>query len=220
LDARISQNSIGPLYDRKASVYDMWGILTETRARKRALELADIHDGQDILEVAVGTGLAFRDIVKRNPHGTNFGIDISPGMLSKARKRMERLAERNYTLSEGTALGLDAEDESFDTLVNNYMFDLIEFNTMGAILTEFNRVLKKGGKLILVNMTLGERFGSRFYDWIYRISPKTMGGCRGVRMADILPQYGFKVELREYHQQLRFPSEVILALKSGPVSVD
>ena len=41
---------------------------------------------RNILEVAVGTGLAFYEIVKRNPEGTNIGIDISSGMLKKARK--------------------------------------------------------------------------------------------------------------------------------------
>ncbi|NIV98777.1 methyltransferase domain-containing protein, partial [Candidatus Saccharibacteria bacterium] len=64
------------------------GNLTESRARNRALELAEIQNGQKILEVAVGTGLAFYEIVKRNPDGTNIGIDISAGMLEKAQKRL------------------------------------------------------------------------------------------------------------------------------------
>ena len=66
---------------------------------------------------------------------------------------------------------------------------------------------------MLVNMTEGERFGSRLYDAVYRLSPKTMGGCRGVRLSDKLKQHGFRVETREYYQQLLFPSEVILAYK-------
>jgi ubiquinone/menaquinone biosynthesis C-methylase UbiE len=35
------------------------------------------------------------------------------------------------------------------------MFDLIPFDQMDTVLAEFNRVLKKGGKLVLVNMTIG-----------------------------------------------------------------
>ena len=54
--------------------------MTESRARNRAIELAEINDGQTILEVAVGTGLAFYEIVKRNPNGTNTGVDLSLGM--------------------------------------------------------------------------------------------------------------------------------------------
>ena len=78
---------------------------------------------------------------------------------------------------------------------------------------EFKRVLKKSGKLVLVNMTLGEKFGSGIYDRIYRVSPRLMGGCRGIRLSEKLKEHGFNVKQREYHQQCLFPSEVILAYK-------
>jgi ubiquinone/menaquinone biosynthesis C-methylase UbiE len=96
---------------------------------------------------------------------------------------------------------------------HNYMFDLITYADMDRVLAEFRRVLKAAGKLILVNMTNGETLGSKLYDFIYRLSPKIMGGCRGVRLADRVKQHGFAVEVREYHQQMLFPSEVILAHK-------
>ena len=89
LDAKVPQAEVAGVYDSLAKVYDIWGKLTETRARNRALELAEVENGQHILEVAVGTGLAFYEIVKRNPAGTNIGIDISEGMLKKAKKRRE-----------------------------------------------------------------------------------------------------------------------------------
>lgn len=90
LDAAIPQGEIGPLYDKISRVYDVWGRLTESKARKRALELADIRDGAAVLEVAVGTGLAFEGIVRQNPHGENMGMDLSPGMLARARRRLGR----------------------------------------------------------------------------------------------------------------------------------
>ncbi len=213
LDARVPQDKIGSVYDKIAPIYDIWGKLTESHARNRAIELSEIKDGQTILEVAVGTGLAFYEIVKRNPNGTNIGIDLSQGMLEKAKNRVSQLSEANYSLDVDTAFDLSVEDESIDTLVNNYMFDLISFEDMDKILLEFRRVLKKDGKLILVNMTEGERLGSKLYDFIYNISPKTMGGCRGVKLTERLQQHGFKVEVREYFQQMLFPSEVILAYK-------
>ena len=86
LDARIPQHEIGGIYNSLAGIYDIWGYLTESKARDRAIKLAEIKNGQNILEVAVGTGLAFYEIVKSNPDGTNVGIDISDGMLNKARK--------------------------------------------------------------------------------------------------------------------------------------
>jgi hypothetical protein len=64
---------------------------------------------------------------------------------------------------------------------------------------------------MLVNMTEGETVGSKLYDLIYRVAPKVMGGCRGVRLADRLQRHGFLVQVREYHEQMLFPSEVLLA---------
>lgn len=213
LDAQVSQNEIASVYDALAKIYDIWGNLTESRARSRALELAEIKNGLNILEVAVGTGLAFYEIVKRNPDGTNLGIDISAGMLKKAEKRLSRLSGANYELKKASAFNLDGEDAQFDVLINNYMFDLIPYDQMDAVLTEFKRKLKKEGKLVLVNMTLGQKFGSGIYDLVYRVSPRLMGGCRGIRLSEKLKEHGFHVKLREYHQQCLFPSEVILAQK-------
>ena len=211
LDAKVRQSEMASVYDKLSGIYDIWGKMTESRARNRAIGLAAIEDGQHILEVAVGTGLAFIEIVKRNPHGQNVGIDLSPGMLEKAKKRLSMLSGANYSLRTGTAFDLQIETGSIELLVNNYMFDLISFEDMDKVLLEFKRVLKPGGRLVLVNMTTGERFGSGLYDLIYRLSPKTMGGCRGVRLTDKLTAHGFTVETREYVQQMLFPSEVIVA---------
>ena len=213
MEARVPQSEIPAVYDTLSKTYDIWGKLAETRARSRALELADIHDGQKILEVAVGTGLAFYEIVKKNPNGINIGIDISNGMLQKAEKRLQSLSGANYRLETGNAFKIAEKSQRFDLLVNSYMFDLIAFNEMDGVLTEFKRVLKKDGKLILVNMTIGETIGSGIYNLIYRMSPRAFGGCRGVRLSEKLQQNGFQVITREYHQQLLFPSEIILALK-------
>jgi ubiquinone/menaquinone biosynthesis C-methylase UbiE len=93
------------------------------------------------------------------------------------------------------------------------MFDLMSEEDMDRALVEFKRVLKEGGRLVLVNMTQGERLGSSIYSHIYNISPKTMGGCRGVTLSDRLIKHGFIIATREYYQQMLFPSEVILAYK-------
>ncbi len=63
MDARVSQSDIPQVYDALSKTYDIWGRLAETKARNHAIELAGIHDGQKILEVAVGKGLAFFEIL-------------------------------------------------------------------------------------------------------------------------------------------------------------
>jgi ubiquinone/menaquinone biosynthesis C-methylase UbiE len=121
----------------------------------------------------------------------------------------------NYRLEIGTAFDLQVPSGSIDTLFNSYMFDLIPRADMDSALEEFRRVLKPGGRLVLVNMARGESRASRIYDAIYRLSPRALGGCRAVQMADRLQRHGFIVDAKEYHQQMLFPSELVLAHKSA-----
>ena len=87
---KLNKPEVIQVYSRMARIHDIWGILTESKARKRALALARIRDGESILEVAVGTGLTFHEILKANPHGHNTGIDLTPAILEKARRRSAR----------------------------------------------------------------------------------------------------------------------------------
>ena len=213
LDAKIPQHKISGLYDSMAWYYDVWAHFTEKKAQDKAIEISKIKDGLTILDVAVGTGNLFNRILKRNPSGFNIGIDISKGMLTKAKSKLSKQPNQNYSLEIGSAFDIKMDNHTVDILFNNYMFDLIPFNQMGSIIDEFFRVLKPGGKLVLVNMTKAERLGAGLYELIYRIYPLAMGGCRGVQQNNLLTKYGFKVITREYIQQMLFPSEVILATK-------
>ncbi|RMF56616.1 MAG: methyltransferase domain-containing protein [Calditrichaeota bacterium] len=217
LDAQLPPEKISHLYDTLAPIYDIWGKLTESRAIHKALELAAIQDGETILEVAVGTGLVFSNLVEKNPHGKNIGIDLSPGMLAKAKARLQDKSLNNYTLIEASATELPVKDFSVDLLMNTYMLDLIPFTEMEKVLKEFNRVLKVGGRLVLVNMTHGRSFFSKFYELLFRISPSLMGGCRPISISSDIHNLGFKLKHVEYLEQLFFPSEIILAIKDQHV---
>lgn len=219
LEAKVSQADAPGLYDKLSEHYGAWAALTESKARKRALRLAAIRDGQQVLEVAVGTGLAFLEVTRSNPNGRNAGIDISKGMLAKAEKRLRDAGCTVFELSIGSAFDINEADSSFDVVLNSYMFDLIDEQEWPRILREFHRVLKPGGRLVMVNMTVGEKFGSGIYRRIYQRSPRLMGGCRGVRLSGALAEGGFAVKSRRYVQQLLFPSEVILATKGDPAPV-
>ena len=132
-------------------------------------------------------------------------------MLAKVKSLLSQQPNSNYSLDIGSALDIKMDDFSVDILFNNYMFYLIPFDQMDTVINEFFRVLKRGGKLVLVNMTKAEQFGAGLYERIYQISPTLMGGCRGVKLSKLLTEHGYKVENREYVQQMLFPSEVILA---------
>ncbi len=213
LKAKFSKTQIPEVYAGKASSYDIWGKLTESKAQKRCLELADIRDGETILEVAVGTGLTFTQILQQNPSGWNEGLDLTEPMLAKARAKAIRSGTNNYHLRIGDAYNLPFGPDEFDLLVNNYMFDLLPEEDFPHILTEFKRVLRPGGRLVLVNMGQGGHWYNGIWDRLYRLSSTSMGGCRTVSLVEPMQAVGFELTNREFISQMTFPSEIITGIK-------
>ncbi len=212
-DAGIEKRQVAPIYRKIAPSYDLWARLTESKARDRCLELAAIEDGEAVLEVAVGTGLAFEKILRLNPSGRNDGIDLTDAMLARAERRATRSGAGNYRLVIGDAYNLEFANGSYDVLINNYMFDLLPQEDFPIVLREFKRVLRPGGRLAMVNMTHGERWYNGLWERIYRINPALLGGCRGVLLLPQLEDCGFVNVHREYISQFTFPSEIMTAIR-------
>jgi ubiquinone/menaquinone biosynthesis C-methylase UbiE len=213
LEARLTHEEIVQKYNRIASIYDLFGILMESKARQRALEIADIRNGEKILEVALGTGLNFVELLKRNPQGWVEGIDISMKMLKRTRKRVSKTGLQNYTLYLCDCRHLPFEDGTFDILMNQYMFDILPIEDFIPILLEYKRVLKNRGRIVLVNMTKGEKWVNQIYEEIYKLKLPLLAGCRGILVQPFLEKIGFKEVRREFVSQLGFPSEVVLGIK-------
>ena len=213
LPARVKQADVPNIYKAAAPIYDLWGQLTETKARQRCLELAQIRDGEAVLEVAVGTGLTFAEILRRNPSGRSKGIDLTPAMLARAEQKAARAGTRNYQLRVGDAYHLTFADDTFDLVVNNFMFDLLPEKDFPVVLAEFKRVLRPSGRLVLVNMAKGEHWYNDLWEIIYRINPAWLGGCRGVALFDDVRSLGFQDTHREYLSQTTFPAEIVYGVK-------
>lgn len=99
----------------------------------------------DTLEVAVGTGLN----LPLYPAEVRLkGIDLSPEMLEIARARASQSA-RDIDLEQGDAHQLHFPDEAFDTVVCTYSLCNIPDHWLAV--AEMKRVLRPGGKLILVD---------------------------------------------------------------------
>lgn len=217
LPARLSKADVRPTYTWIAPTHDVLAVLVEARARRLGLAWAAVQDGEHVLEVAVGTGLSFQHLLHRNPRGWTEGVDLTPAMLRRARRRTERRQARGgtdrYRLRLGDAYALDVPDDRFDLVVNSYMFDLLPEEDFEQVLREFGRVLRPGGRLVLVNMTVGERWYERLWEGLYRLWPPLLGGCRGVRVAPYLERAGFTDVRRRVVSQWTFPSEVIYGEK-------
>jgi len=213
LEAKLDKDQVRAVYRKIAARYDNWSRLAESKARQRCLELAAIRNGEAVLEVAVGTGILFEQVLKANPKGRNEGIDLTEEMLAHAKARAAKLGAQHFDLKVGDAYSLDYPDNSFDVLLNNYMFDLTPEKDFLHILSEFKRVLRAGGRLVMANMTTGTRWFNAIWGCFYKLNPALVGGCRGIELSPYLQRAGFQEIRREYISQLTFPSEVIYAVK-------
>jgi ubiquinone/menaquinone biosynthesis C-methylase UbiE len=217
LEARYTHKEIVRKYNWIAPIYDLFGILMESKARQRALEMAAIQNGEKVLEVAFGTGLNFVEILKRNRCGWVNGIDVSMKMLERTKKRISKTGQKNFTLYLCDCRHLPFEDGAFDVLMNQYLLDILPVEDFIPILSEFKRVLKTGGRIVLVNMTKGERWVNQIYEEIYKLKPPLLAGCRGVMAQPFLEEIGFKKFQREFVSQLGFPSEVLRGINEKEV---
>ena len=202
------------IYTRLAPVYEAWARATESKARRRVLELASVRPGEDVLEVATGTGVQLVRLARANPGGRTVGVEISEGMLAQTRRRLEDAGlAAEVEVIEGSGLELPFADESFDLIVNGYMLDLLPRDDIPRALAEFKRVLRPGGRLVLSNMTKGERRRHRIWDWAYERGVVVTANCRGVLAAPVLRELDFTGVSREYLSQMLFPTEIVTAHK-------
>jgi ubiquinone/menaquinone biosynthesis C-methylase UbiE len=146
----------------------------------------------EVLEVAVGTGrnLPFY------PDGTRLtGVDWSPAMLAIARRRAAELG-READLRQGDAQALDFPDASFGTVL--CALGLCAIPDDRRAVTEMARVLRPGGRLLLVDHVAASASALRAVQWLYeRITIPLAGEHFRRRPLTYVRELGFDVEEAE-----------------------
>lgn len=138
-----------------AACYDALNELTpyQELQRRVAAELGSL-DGQRVLDAACGTGNLTRILLWQG-RGEIWGVDFSEEMLQRARQKCT--GERVHFAWGDLNQPLQFEDGFFDQVVS--INTLYALNHPAALLAEFARILKPGGKLILVTPKKGYENG-------------------------------------------------------------
>jgi ubiquinone/menaquinone biosynthesis C-methylase UbiE len=205
------RSQLSRFYDVAAPVYGFWSALFESHAARRALEVAGLTRKDRVLEVAVGGGEFHSVLVKTAGPDRCVGVDLSTPMLARARSRLGAGGIVRGNLCRANAVSLPFVSGAFDVLFNLYMIDLLPDEDVPVVLQEFARVLRPGGRLIVLSMAQQVRVVNAIWMWLYRLSPVMTGGCRPVPVGEILVSNGWKINLRETVSQSGFRSELIVA---------
>ena len=121
--------------------------------RRQALIRAGLTQGMQILDVGIGTGLLAREaLVLIGPDGRLIGVDPSPGMMGQAQLP-------GVSLLQGRAEALPQPNASADFVSLGYA--LRHIGDVDAAMREFRRVLRPGGRVLLLEISRPERAFAR-----------------------------------------------------------
>ncbi|MEO8678355.1 MAG: class I SAM-dependent methyltransferase [Vicinamibacterales bacterium] len=128
--------------------------------RAQALRDSGLQPGMRLLDVATGTGAVLRAAANlTGATGLAVGLDPSRGMLRECRKRSAA------PILQGRGESLPFPNATFDMVTMGYA--LRHTHDLHALFTEYRRVLKPGGRILLLEITQPRSAAGRWFNKIY-----------------------------------------------------
>lgn len=118
-----------------------------TPIAKSLVEFANLKSGQQILDIATGTGIvAFLAAAIVGDKGQVIGVDISSGMLNNAKQKLEASSLKNIEFIEGDAQSISFDENSFDAILCSLA--ICYLTNIPAALSQWYKLIKPGGKVV------------------------------------------------------------------------
>ncbi|HEV7162829.1 MAG TPA: ubiquinone/menaquinone biosynthesis methyltransferase [Solirubrobacteraceae bacterium] len=221
----LQAGQVRAMFDRIAGVYDPLNTAMSAglhhRWRTRAVDLARVGPGDRVLDVATGTGDLALELARRvAPGGEVVGSDFSEGMLDRARLKAPAAGPGSVRprFEWADAMQLPYDESTFDAATVG--FGARNFEDLGRGLAELTRVVRPGGRVVVLEMTNPTRPPlSLFYGvWFDRIVPALgrTAGAAGNLLAGLRGAGGGESSIADAYTYLpdsvkRFPGPEALA---------
>jgi ubiquinone/menaquinone biosynthesis C-methylase UbiE len=181
------------VYDRLSRWYDYLSGTGEYKLAVETLDLMDLHPGDTFLEVGSGTGKILLELTRRvGQQGRVYGVDLSHGMCCIARRRVDRTGvEKRTLLTVGDGYRLPITPGSADGVFMGFTLELFDTPELLPVLQECLRVLKPGGRLGIVTLSLSDRFvfAEKIYKKAHSLWPRFVD-CRPIDLILLLNMAG------------------------------
>lgn len=208
-----ADNPTRAFYDRISRRYDALAEAWEHTSRHQGVEALAVARGEKVLEIGYGTGHALEQLAKARVEVV--GIDLSEGMRSVARRRLERagLADR-VRLDLGDARALPYEDGHFDAAFMSFTVELFDPPDIAKVLGEASRVLRAGGRLGIVALAEADppNLMTEIYNWLHEHFPHLVD-CRPIDAVGALRAAGFRIRETTGMSVMRLPVISVIAIK-------
>jgi demethylmenaquinone methyltransferase / 2-methoxy-6-polyprenyl-1,4-benzoquinol methylase len=167
---------VAEMFDNISPKYDLLNHLLSLGIdiywRKRAIKLLKAHQPKYILDIATGTGDFAIEALSLKPEKI-IGVDISEGMLAHGRVKMAKKGyDKIIELQTGDSENLAFNDNTFDAVIVS--FGVRNFENLLAGLQNMYRVLKPGGKVVILEFSKPRSFPfKQIYNFYFKyVLPK------------------------------------------------
>ncbi|HEY9300305.1 MAG TPA: class I SAM-dependent methyltransferase [Phormidium sp.] len=147
-------NNKEQLFDLWAPSYDsLFPSVIYQAIHQRLLEYIDLPPQPNVLDLGCGTGRLLSRLAATFPDLRGTGLDLSAQMIRQARSRNPHRPRLIYI--QGNALALPFADGQFNAIFNTLSF--LHYPSPEQVFAEVSRVLQKGGKFYLVDITTNQQ---------------------------------------------------------------
>lgn len=201
-------------YDRISRFYDLMAERSERPLRSAGMKKLVPAPGERILEIGCGTGHCLAALSAAvAPCGRVLGIDLSTEMLKTSRAYLLRKGRSGpVDLVCTDAVRLPFPDSIVDAVLMSFTLELFDTPDIPQLLGECLRILRPGGRIVVVGMSKEGKAGlRRAFEWTHRHFPKILD-CRPIFVRRALEVAGFLIEDVTI-QMMWVPVEIVLATK-------
>lgn len=182
------------------------------RFRRKTLRFSQLQSGEHVLDVGCGTGVLTRLAAEWvGSDGEVIGIDPSAEMIQLA-KRSAAKAHSKAHFQLGVVESLPFEDECFDIVLSSMMLHHLPLELKVTGLREISRVLKSGGRLMVVDVDQPTSLIGRVLMFPWRKNPAVKDNLEG-HVSELIKNSGF---IDEHHTRTKWRGFISFWLATKP----
>jgi demethylmenaquinone methyltransferase/2-methoxy-6-polyprenyl-1,4-benzoquinol methylase len=169
------------------------------------------------LEIGFGTGHSLVTLAQKvGVSGLAAGVELSPGMIAVARKKMSpsgrkqaKKTERSAQMIQGDGTLLPFSNNSFDAVFLSFTLELFGETEISVVLGECHRVLNSEGRIGVVSLAKRDVLVCRLYEWGHERWPAFLD-CRPIELQKYLEAGRFRVQAAKVQAMWGLPVEIAL----------